>query len=104
MPRHPSQLYESFLEGPVLFLILHLVWRRKPRVGITSSVFVFCYATFRISMEFFREPDAQVGFLFWGITMGQLLSVSMYLFGAWLLWDSLKRNEAFDAKPQPYRK
>jgi phosphatidylglycerol:prolipoprotein diacylglycerol transferase len=96
-PRHPSQLYESFLEGPVLFVILQLVWRRRPRVGMVSTTFVFCYATFRILMELFREPDAQVGFLFWGITMGQLLSFSMYVFGFWLLWDSRKKNEPYDA-------
>jgi phosphatidylglycerol:prolipoprotein diacylglycerol transferase len=99
-PRHPSQLYESFLEGVVLFAILHLVWRTKPRVGMVSTVFLFCYATFRISMEFFREPDAQVGFLFWGITMGQLLSFTMYVGGALMLWNTLRRNEPFDAKPK----
>jgi phosphatidylglycerol:prolipoprotein diacylglycerol transferase len=55
-------------------------------------------------MEFFREPDAQVGFLFWGITMGQLLSFTMYVFGAWLLWDSLRRNEAHDAAPSKKRR
>jgi phosphatidylglycerol:prolipoprotein diacylglycerol transferase len=98
-PRHPSQLYESFLEGPVLFLILHLVWRRKPRVGMVSTVFLFSYATFRIAMEFFREPDAQVGFLFGGVTMGQLLSVTMYVGGGLLLWNTLTRSEDFDAPP-----
>lgn len=100
LPRHPSQLYESFLEGLVLYVILQLVWRRKPLVGVTSSVFVLCYAAFRISMEFFREPDAQVGFLFFGLTMGQLLSLTMVVFGVYLLRSSLTRGEAFDAPPQ----
>jgi phosphatidylglycerol:prolipoprotein diacylglycerol transferase len=99
-PRHPSQLYESFLEGFVLFVILHLVWRRKPRVGVVSATFLLCYACFRISMEFFREPDAQVGFLWGGITMGQLLSTTMIVGGAVLLWHSLTRGEAHDAPPR----
>jgi phosphatidylglycerol:prolipoprotein diacylglycerol transferase len=103
-PRHPSQLYESFLEGPVLFLILHLVWRRKPKVGVVSAVFLLSYATFRIAMEFFREPDAQVGFLFGGITMGQLLSITMYVYGAYLMWSSLKFGEPHDAMPKRRKK
>jgi len=92
-PRHPSQLYESFLEGVVLYIILHLVWRRRPKVGVVSATFLLCYALFRISMEFFREPDVQVGFLFWGITMGQLLSTTMIAYGSFLLWQSLTRGE-----------
>jgi phosphatidylglycerol:prolipoprotein diacylglycerol transferase len=98
-PRHPSQLYESFLEGLVLYCILHVVWRFKPRVGVVSATFLLCYAAFRISMEFFREPDVQVGFLFGGITMGQLLSLTMVAYGFFLLWQSLTRGEQHDASP-----
>jgi len=97
LPRHPSQIYEALLEGVVLFVLLRLVWRRKPKVGVTSASFLLFYAAFRISMEFFREPDVQVGFLFWGITMGQLLSFTMVAYGSFLMWQSLTRGEAFDA-------
>jgi phosphatidylglycerol:prolipoprotein diacylglycerol transferase len=99
-PRHPSQLYESFLEGVVLYILLQLVWRRKPRVGVTSACFLLFYAAFRISMEFFREPDIQVGFLFGGITMGQLLSFTMIAYGSFLLWQSLTRGAPHDAPLQ----
>jgi phosphatidylglycerol---prolipoprotein diacylglyceryl transferase len=92
-PRHPSQLYESFLEGFVLFVLLRLVWRRKPRVGVTSASFLLFYAAFRITMEFFREPDVQVGYVLGPFTMGQLLSVTMVAYGSWLLWHSMTRGE-----------
>ncbi|HEY8280156.1 MAG TPA: prolipoprotein diacylglyceryl transferase [Bdellovibrionota bacterium] len=100
LPRHPSQLYEAFLEGPVLFVLLQLVWRRKPNVGVTSAAFLLFYAAFRISMEFFREPDVQVGYVLGPFTMGQLLSVTMVAYGCYLLWARLTRGEAFDASPQ----
>ena len=98
-PRHPSQLYESFLEGLVLYVILHLVWRRKPKVGVVSSVFLLCYAFFRILVEFVREPDAQVGFLWGGVTMGQLLSCTMIVFGSWMLRQAMTRGDDHDAPP-----
>lgn len=88
--RHPSQLYQSFLEGVVMFILLRLVWARKPRVGVLSATYVLAYAAFRILVEFVREPDAQVGFLFGGITMGQLLSIFMVLGGILLMRYSLK--------------
>jgi phosphatidylglycerol:prolipoprotein diacylglycerol transferase len=96
-PRHPSQLYESFLEGFVLFCLLRLIWWRKPKVGVTSASFLLLYACFRISIEFVREPDAQVGFLWFGFTMGQLLSFTMIVGGSLLLWYSLKHGAPFDA-------
>lgn len=99
LPRHPSQLYESFLEGPVLFVLLRLIWRRKPRVGVVSASFLLLYALFRISMELVREPDAQVGFLFGGLTMGQMLSFVMVVAGIFLLRDSMTRGEAHDTAP-----
>lgn len=98
-PRHPSQLYESFLEGFVLFWILRFVWRKKPRVGVTSAVFLLCYALFRICVEFVREPDAQVGFLLGGATMGQLLSAVMVIGGVVLLKFSLSHGTSHDALP-----
>ena len=97
LPRHPSQLYESFLEGLVLFCLLRFVWWRKPRVGVTASTFLLCYALFRILVEFVREPDVQVGFVLGPFTMGQLLSFAMVVFGGSLLSISLTRGVAFDA-------
>ncbi|HEX9490183.1 MAG TPA: prolipoprotein diacylglyceryl transferase [Stellaceae bacterium] len=87
-PRHPSQLYEAFLEGVVLFVVLWALMRFTParqRPGTLSGVFLMGYAIARIIVEFFRQPDAQVGFLFWGITMGQLLSLPLLLVGLWLV-------------------
>jgi len=99
-PRHPSQLYQAILEGPVLFLLLRLVWWKRPRVGVVSACFLLFYAAFRISMEQFREPDAQVGFLFGFLTMGQMLSFVMVAYGSYLLWHSLTHGEAHDT-PAP---
>jgi phosphatidylglycerol---prolipoprotein diacylglyceryl transferase len=81
MPRHPSQLYESLLEGVVLFTILWLYRTRKKREGDVFAVFLVFYAVFRIFCEFFREPDVQVGYLFGFVSMGQLLSLAMLALG-----------------------
>jgi phosphatidylglycerol:prolipoprotein diacylglycerol transferase len=84
VPRHPSQLYEAFGEGLVLFVLLALAVRRFGfrRPGLIGGMFVLGYAVARIVCEFFREPDAQLGYLFGGVTMGMLLSVPMALVGA----------------------
>jgi phosphatidylglycerol:prolipoprotein diacylglycerol transferase len=91
-PRHPSQLYEFGLEGIVLFI---LVWwyADKPRpAGCVSAVFLMGYASSRLVVECFREPDAQLGFMaFNWLTMGQLLSIPMLIVGLLLWW--VKRNE-----------
>src|SRR3546814_4295570 len=76
VPRHPSQLYEAALEGLVLFLVLlalarFTAARRHP--GLLTGMFLCGYGLARIAVEFFREPDPQLGFLFAGVTMGQLL-------------------------------
>lgn len=81
LPRHPSQLYESLLEGPVLFFILWLVRRAKAPAGVVLWVFLAGYGLFRSFVELFREPDQQIGFLFGAFTMGQLLSIPLFLFG-----------------------
>ena len=96
MPRHPSQLYEALLEGLLLFVILHLLWRLKPRVGVVSATFVLGYSVLRTLVEFVREPDVQVGFVLGPFTMGQLLSFAMFLFGVSLLAYALKRGEPFE--------
>ncbi|MCO5142052.1 MAG: prolipoprotein diacylglyceryl transferase [Oligoflexia bacterium] len=98
LPRHPSQIYEFLLEGVVLFIILQVIWRYKPRVGVVSSSFLLFYALFRTLVEFVREPDAQVGFLFGGVTMGQILSSLMFIGGFILLRYATKYGENFDAK------
>ncbi|MEM9107356.1 MAG: prolipoprotein diacylglyceryl transferase [Pseudomonadota bacterium] len=84
-PRHPSQLYEAILEGPVLFFVLFLLifrFRRLTRPGFVGGAFLTGYAASRIFVEFFREPDAHIGYLFGGwLTMGMVLSVPMLLIG-----------------------
>jgi phosphatidylglycerol---prolipoprotein diacylglyceryl transferase len=80
-PRHPSQLYEAFLEGPLMFLILFLVSRRVRQEGVVFWSFIGLYGLFRFLVEFAREPDAQIGFLAGGLSMGQLLSLPMFLGG-----------------------
>ena len=77
LPRHPSQLYEALLEGFVLFL-LH---RRKVAEGVPFFCFFIGYGLFRFMIEFVRQPDAHLGFLWGGATMGQLLSLPMIFFG-----------------------
>jgi phosphatidylglycerol---prolipoprotein diacylglyceryl transferase len=97
LPRHPSQLYECLLEGVLLFIILHLLWRRKPRVGVVSATFLIGYAVFRSLVELVRQPDEQVGFLFGYFTMGQLLSFVVLVGGAILMRYAITQGEAFDA-------
>ncbi|WP_363324337.1 prolipoprotein diacylglyceryl transferase [uncultured Desulfuromonas sp.] len=80
-PRHPSQLYEAFLEGGVLFLILWILQHRKVPAGVPMAAFFLFYGVFRFSVEFFRQPDAHLGFLWAGASMGQLLSLPMILLG-----------------------
>ncbi|UVK77171.1 MAG: phosphatidylglycerol--prolipoprotein diacylglyceryl transferase [Sodalis sp. Fle] len=81
LPRHPSQLYEMFLEGVVLFIILNLFIRKNRPIGSVSSLFLICYGFFRILVEFFRQPDAQLGLFSGTISMGQILSLPMILVG-----------------------
>lgn len=87
LPRHPSQLYEFFLEGVVLLVIL---WKLKDRPHPTGSIlafFLIFYGIFRSFVELFRQPDPQVGFLLGSFTMGQILSFMMLVTGAvMLLW------------------
>lgn len=80
LPRHPSQLYEMVLEGIVLFIILNVFVRKSRPMGSVSGLFLIGYGTFRIIVEFFRQPDAQLG-LFGGISMGQILSIPMIIAG-----------------------
>jgi phosphatidylglycerol---prolipoprotein diacylglyceryl transferase len=92
-PRHPSQLYEFALEGVALFVILWLYSARPRPAGAVSGLFLLCYGIFRFFVEFFRVPDAQLGYLALGwVTMGQILSLPMIAFGIGLLIWSYKRS------------
>ncbi len=86
LPRHPTQLYEAGLEGLLLFAILW-IYSRKPRpLGAVSGLFAVLYALCRIAVEFFRLPDPQLGYLFFGwVTMGQVLCLPLLLAGVLLL-------------------
>lgn len=95
LPRHPSQLYEFLLEGIVLFTVLWIYSSKpRPRMAV-SAVFLILYGTFRILIECIREPDPQYGYLaFNWLTMGQLLSFPMILFGIILFFLAQRRNTA----------
>jgi phosphatidylglycerol---prolipoprotein diacylglyceryl transferase len=87
-PRHPSQLYQAFLEGLVLFLVLYFLARRPyvaEQRGLLTGAFLTGYALARMFAELFREPDPYLGYLLGGLTMGQLLSLPMLAAGLLLL-------------------
>ncbi len=90
--RHPSQLYEAFFEGLVLFLILLYFTNKRliKRPGLISALFLFFYSIFRFVIEFFRVPDEQLGYLFFNLTMGQIISFVFLLIGIYLI---IKRYE-----------
>jgi phosphatidylglycerol:prolipoprotein diacylglycerol transferase len=93
-PRHPSQLYEAGLEGILLFAILAVMIRlgALKRPGLILGSFIAIYGLARITGEFFREPDPQLGFLWGGLTMGMLLSVPMIIVGAILIMMAWRRK------------
>ena len=90
--RHPSQLYEAALEGLILFIIL-LYFRYKGFLkipGTISGIFLTFYSFFRFIVEFFRVPDEQLGYLFFNLTMGQIISLIFFIVGIYLIF---KKNE-----------
>jgi len=89
LPRHPSQLYEAFLEGLVLFVVLWQLSKFRLKDGSLVAAFLFCYGVFRFIVEFFREPDPQLGLLFGTWTMGQMLCLAMVL-GGTALWIAVR--------------
>lgn len=94
-PRHPSQLYEAFFEGIVLFVILFALSRKQPPFprGTYTGVFMLGYGICRFMVEFIREPDVQLGYLWGGwLTMGQVLSLPLILVGIALLMYAYKTN------------
>ncbi len=86
LPRHPSQLYEFFLEGVVLFIIMYFVTRKPRSLGLASGVFLIGYGVFRSIVEFYREPDAHLGLYFSFISKGQILSIPMILAGMLIIY------------------
>ena len=99
LPRHPSQLYEAALEGLVLFVVLAVLIRTGAlkRPGLIFGTFCVGYGLARSAAEFFREPDAQLGFLWGGLTMGMLLSLPMIIAGVALIANALRRKRAVPA-------
>jgi phosphatidylglycerol:prolipoprotein diacylglycerol transferase len=94
LPRHPSQLYEAGMEGILLFAVLAIMIRfgalRRP--GMILGSFILIYGLSRIAGEHFREPDAQLGFLWGGLTMGMLLSIPMLIVGLILIVLAVRRG------------
>ena len=86
LPRHPSQVYQFFLEGLLLFVLLWLYARRQRAQGQVAAAFLIGYGVLRFVVEFFREPDAHLGLLSLGLSMGQWLCVPMVLGGLGLWW------------------
>ena len=102
VPRHPSQLYEAALEGLVLLVLLHWLWRQdaiRHRPCVITGCFCAGYALARIFVEFFREPDRHLGLVLFGLTMGQLLSAALLIFGIWVIWRSVNREPLQKGKP-----
>jgi phosphatidylglycerol:prolipoprotein diacylglycerol transferase len=104
LPRHPSQLYEAFLEGLVLFIVLFALAHSKKIArctGFLSGIFLMEYATFRFLVEFVRKPDDQLGLYFEMLTMGQLLCIPMFAAGQIIFIIALKNaNDRFKRKPE----
>ncbi len=91
--RHPSQLYEALLEGGVLFAALWILSRRPRPPGVIFWSFVGLYGLFRFLVEFFRQPDPQLGLILGPFSMGQMLSMPMFLLGAAMVWRISKRHD-----------
>lgn len=90
LPRHPSQLYEIFLEGIVLYIIIYVFIQKIRPVGSISGLFLIFYGVFRIIIEYFREPDSHLGLFYNFITLGQILSFPMIVCGIVMLYLSYK--------------
>ena len=87
LSRHPSQIYEALFEGIILFILLNFIFNKFLfKTGVISSLFLIYYSTFRFFIEFTREPDSQVGYLFLNLTMGQIMSVVFLTLGLILFY------------------
>ncbi len=91
--RHPSQIYEAIFEGLVLFMILNNLNKKEnfKKIGLISAMFLILYSIFRFVLEFFREPDIQIGYLVFHLTLGQIISVIFFILGISLYL--IKKNE-----------
>jgi phosphatidylglycerol:prolipoprotein diacylglycerol transferase len=96
--RHPSQLYEAGLEGVFLFTLLWVIWKTAPPPGTIFWSFITGYGVCRMIVEFFREPDAQLGFILGSFSMGQLLSFPMAVVGVFMLAIGYQRRALMQAK------
>ena len=88
LPRHPSQLYEAFFEGLLLFLIMIFLMNQSKffeKRGFLTASFIFFYGTFRFFIEYFREPDKHIGLIYFDFSMGQILSLPMIVFGFYFM-------------------
>ena len=94
VPRHPSQIYQFLLEGVLLFVLLWAYARRPRAEGQVAATFLGGYGLMRFTAEYFREPDAHLGLLALGLSMGQWLCVPMMAAGAWLWWRARKNPSA----------
>ena len=95
IPRHPSQLYEAFFEGFILFIILILNFLRNKEsrnFGVLSGIFLLNYGIFRFFIEYLREPDAHLGLIFNFISMGQLLCIPLLIFGMLLIYYNARKK------------
>ncbi len=95
LPRYPSELIEASLEGLTLGLVMLYLWRKpsiRLRPGTLSGAFLIGYGLARITGEFFRQPDPFLGYLWFGATMGQLLSIPLVIAGAVLVWWAARRQ------------
>ncbi len=104
LPRHPSQLYEAFFEGLVLFVLVWVFSAKKRHTGAVAGLFALGYGTARFGVEFVRMPDAHLGYLAFGwLTMGQVLSLPLILIGLWLLFGYKKKVKAAAPKKKNRR-
>ncbi len=93
LTRHPSQLYEAFLEGIILFILINFLFLKKSlNYGVTSFIFLVFYGIFRIIVEQFREPDKHIGYVLNFISLGSLLSIAMIIF-AFIFASKINSNE-----------
>tara|TARA_B100001540_G_scaffold282886_1_gene274009 strand:- start:323 stop:1093 length:771 start_codon:yes stop_codon:yes gene_type:complete len=91
--RHPSQIYEAIFEGVILFILLNFIFRKQfyKSPGLISALFLIFYSLFRFFIEFTREPDFQIGYILFNLTLGQFLSFLFFMFGLFLFY---KKNES----------
>ena len=86
--RHPSQIYEAIFEGIILFILLNFIFKKQiyKFPGLISALFLIFYSTFRFFIEFTREPDTQIGYILFNLTLGQLLSFLFFMIGLFLFY------------------